>query len=42
MTTIPTKSILEQFLDRFECWMSLAEFGSDAMPLHAPLKTTEE
>lgn len=37
-----TKSILDQFLDRFECWMSLAEFGSEQVQLQAPSKTTDE
>jgi len=38
----PTKSILDQFLDQFERWMSQAEFGSAIEQLHAPLKTTDE
>jgi hypothetical protein len=41
MATI-TKSILEQFLDQFERWMSHAEFGDADALLHAPAKTTKE
>jgi hypothetical protein len=37
-----TKSILEQFLDQFEHWMSHAEFGDVGEQLHAPFKTTDE
>ena len=42
MATTITKSILDQFLDQFERWMSQAEFGCAGEQLPAPSKTTNE
>ena len=39
---ITTKSIIDQFLERFEHWMSHAEFGHVGELPHAPFKTTHE
>ena len=42
MATTSTQSLLDQFLDKFECWMTMAEFGTAANLPQAPTQTADE